>query len=174
MQLEKINTERLYLIPFTPDICKEALNHEFSSLAAIGIQLGDGWPDADMLDTLPRIIDKLNLVDTPSGFESWMIIERETNAIIGDTGFKGLPDVNGTIDVGYGITASARRKGYATEAVKGLINWALQQPEVTGITASCEISNVTSAKLLKALGFILKGKNNKMFEWKLWPSVFVI
>ncbi|MBB6270335.1 ribosomal-protein-alanine N-acetyltransferase [Pedobacter cryoconitis] len=131
------------------------------------INPGEHWPDEDMLETLPRIIDKLKLVDSPSGFEFWIIIEKKTNLIIGDTGFKGLPDINGCADIGYGIIARARRQGYATEAVNALIDRAFQQPELNLITASCERTNTGSAKVLQGLGFSFKGTNEGMFQWEL-------
>jgi len=167
MQSKKIITKRLYLIPFTLRICKEMLNNDFTSLREMNINPGETWPDEDMLETLPRIIDKLKLVPAPSGFESWIIMEKETNTVIGDTGFKGLPDSNGAADIGYGIIAGARRKGYAAEAVNGLIKWAFLQPELNLITASCETTNTGSAKVLKGLGFKCKGVNEEMFEWEL-------
>lgn len=167
MQSKKIITERLYLIPFTLRICKEVLNNDFSSLKEMNINPGETWPDEDMLETLPRIIDKLKLVPAPSGFESWIIMEKETNTVIGDTGFKGLPDSNGAANIGYGIIASARRKGYAIEAVSGLINRAFQHPELSVITASCETTNTGSAKVLERLGFKFKGLNAGMFDWEL-------
>ncbi|MGY0037053.1 GNAT family N-acetyltransferase [Pedobacter sp. NJ-S-72] len=136
----------------------------------MNINPGEIWPDEDMLETLPRIIDKLNLVPAPSGFESWIIIEKETNKVIGDTGFKGLPDINGAADIGYGIIASARRNGYAAEAVNSLIDWAFQQSELRVITASCEPANAGSAKVLKGLGFSFKGMNEEMFRWELFRS----
>lgn len=174
MSFKKITTERLYLIPFTRAICEEALHKDFTSLAALGIKPGNGWPDDDMLDTLPRIINKLNLVPSPSGFESWMIIEKQTHTVIGDTGFKGLPDLNGTADVGYGIIEGARRKGYATEAVKGLIEWAFQQAELQIITASCDVNNTGSQQVLKALGFSLKGTHEGFYQWELRSAALII
>ncbi|AMP97726.1 acetyltransferase [Pedobacter cryoconitis] len=171
MSFKKIITERLYLIPFTYSICEQVLKKDFSGLNALGLKPGDGWPDADMLDTLPRIINKLDLVSTPSGFESWMIIEKQTHTVIGDTGFKGLPDLKGEADVGYGIIAGARRKGYATEAVKGLIGWAFQQPGLQVITASCEVKNRGSQQVLKSLGFSLIGTNESHYQWELKPAL---
>lgn len=170
MPLKKITTERLYLIPFTRSICEGLLRDDLTSLTALGIKPAQGWPDEDMLDTLPRIMNKLNLVPSPSGFESWMIIEKQNHTIIGDTGFKGLPDSNGAADVGYGIIESARRNGYATEAVKGLINWAFQQPGLLVITASCDPLNIGSQQVLSAIGFSFKGTHEGFFQWELRPS----
>ena len=170
MQLKRITTGRLYLIPFTIGICEATLNHNYTVLTDMGITLGTGWPDEDTLDTLPRIINNLRLVTEPTGFESWMIIEKETNAIIGDAGFKGRPDWRGDIDLGYGIISSARRRGYATEAAQGLIGWAFKQTGLKRITARCEASNAGSIKVIQALGFNNTGIREGLLHWELLPA----
>lgn len=149
----QIKTSRLILLPFTKTICEEALNNSTHSLAAIGIRPDNGWPDAETLDTLPRIVINLNKVDAPSGFESWMIIETGTNLIIGDIGFKGLPNDAGEIDLGYGIIADKRNKGFAIEAATGMLKWAFDQKTVKAVTASCLANNLGSQKILSLLNF---------------------
>lgn len=51
---------------------------------------GKSWPDDDIMETLPIIIYNLSRVESPTGFESWMIIKNDTLEIIGDAGFKGF------------------------------------------------------------------------------------
>jgi ribosomal-protein-alanine N-acetyltransferase len=69
MQL-KIQTSRLTILPFTFNICEESLSNSFGIIASMGICPGNGWPDPETLDTLPRIIKNLSKVNQPSGFES--------------------------------------------------------------------------------------------------------
>jgi len=69
----------LTLVPFTKIICRETLNNSTLTLTSLGIKPCIGWPDLETLDAIPRIINNLNKVKEPSGFESWMIIERDTN-----------------------------------------------------------------------------------------------
>ena len=99
-----------------------------------------------------------------------MIIEKETNAIIGDAGFKGRPDWRGDIDLGYGIISSARRRGYATEAAQGLIGWAFKQTGLKRITARFEASNAGSIKVIQALGFNNTGIREGLLHWELLPA----
>lgn len=79
-----IQTSRLTLLPFTKIICEETLNNSTVMLTSLGIIPCNGWPDLETLETLPRIMINLDKVKKPSGFESWMMIERSTNLIIGD------------------------------------------------------------------------------------------
>lgn len=162
-----IETDRLILLPFTKKICEETLNNSFQELGIIGITPSYGWPDADTLDTLPRILNNLNKVIAPSGFESWMVIHKDTNSVIGDIGFKGLPNESGEIDLGYGIITNERRKGYAKEAAFGIIDWAFKQSPVKAITANCSKENSGSQRVLRSLKFETVEEDAEMIFWRL-------
>ncbi|WP_316795140.1 GNAT family N-acetyltransferase [Pedobacter agri] len=163
----QIQTDRLKLLPFTIQICEEVLSGSPSFLADLGITPGYGWPDLETLDTLPRILNNLNKVKSPSGFESWMVLNKSTNTLIGDVGFKGLPNEHGEIDIGYGIIKGETRKGYAKEAGQGLIDWAFKQTGIKVITASCSTENLASQKILTFLNFKKVGEEQEMLFWKL-------
>ena len=76
---------------------------------------------------------------------------------IGELCFKGL-DSNGIAEIGYGISEKYQNNGYATEAVKGVLEWALNNPNVTAIEAETDSENVASKRVLEKCGFILNGK----------------
>jgi ribosomal-protein-alanine N-acetyltransferase len=162
-----IFTNRLILIPFTTEICVEISNKNFEIIENMGLKNNKIWPDADMLETLPKIISNLSKVKAPTGFESWMIIKKENNEIIGDIGFKGLNKLNNSCDIGYGIIKTERRKGYAEESTKSLINWALKTDPSIKITASTLIDNESSIKLLQKLFFIEINRDQNFIYWKL-------
>lgn len=166
MQL-KIQTARLTMLPFTINICEESLSNSFAAITSMGIYPGNGWPDPETLDTLPRIIKNLNKVSRPSGFESWMIVDTSNNLLIGDIGFKGVPGVDGEIDLGYGVIASERNKGFAYEAAAAILEWAFNQKKVKAITASCLIDNLGSQKILSLLNFSIIEEDNDMIYWRL-------
>lgn len=151
MMLLQIRTPRLELLPYTKTICEETMNGSTDMLDQMGLVPGAGWPDADTLDTVPRILNNLQKVKSPSGFESWMIIAQSTRRIVGDVGFKGLPNEAGEIDLGYGVIEGERRKGFAIEAAIGILDWAFDQKGVKVITASCRNDNFGSQKILTSL-----------------------
>lgn len=162
-----IHTERLTLIPFTTQICQEVLEGNFESLSELGLVLGEGWPDKDMMDTLPRILKNLSKVEAPTGFESWMIIQKDTRKIIGDIGFKGYNFFENSCDIGYGIIEAERKKGYATEACLALINWAFEHESLETITAATLEDNENSIKLLQKLNFEITTQEEGMIFWEL-------
>ncbi len=148
-----LTLERLTLIPFTIEICENIIKNDFKVITHMGFIKGKGWPDEDVMETLPRIINNLSKVASPTGFESWMIIKNDTLEIIGDIGFKGYNEETQNIDLGYGIIKEERRKGYAEEACTKLISWSFTQEKVKEITACCLINNISSINLLKKLKF---------------------
>ncbi len=166
-QVNPLITERLILIPFTIQICNNLINNDFSDLLEMGLKKGRSWPDADVIETLPRIINNLSKVESPSGFESWMIIKKDTSEVIGDIGFKGFNYEAENIDLGYGIIKEERRKRYAEEAATVLINWAFSKGIVKEITARCLKDNVGSINLLKKLNFIETKTELHMAHWAL-------
>lgn len=168
LQIDKLITERLMLIPFTIPICQNVMHNDFSELLKMGLRKGKGWPDNEVLETLPRIINNLSRVESPTGFESWMIVKKDTLEIIGDLGFKGFNYTKENIDIGYGIIKEERRKGYAEEAATALIQWALSTKMVREITASCLLDNLSSIHLLKKLNFIETSKDDEMLYWSLY------
>lgn len=167
MALKNIITDRLLLIPFTKEIGNVILSGDFTKLIEMGFHLGEGYPDKETLDTIPKIVNNLNLVQEPTGFESWMIVLKDEMTIIGDIGFKGKPNHLGAVDIGYGIIDSERKKGYASEASRGLIKWAFSNSEVVLITAKCLIENVDSTKILTKLNFNEVDRDNEMIHWEL-------
>ena len=167
LEIDRLITSRLILIPFTIEICKNILNYDYRDLKILKLKKGISWPDADVLDTLPRIINNLNKMEYPTGYESWMIIKKDTSEVIGDLGFKGFNIEGENIDLGYGIIKEERQKGYAVEAVSELINWAFTTKIVKNITANCLRENIDSIKLLNKFNFIQDSFDNEMIYWRL-------
>lgn len=167
LQIDKLTTERLILIPYTIQICENIINKNFSNLFDMGLKRGKSWPDNDVIETLPKIINNLSQVESPTGFESWMIIKKETLEIIGDLGFKGYNHEEENIDIGYGIIEEERRNGYAEEATKELIKWAFSTGLIKEITAKCLIENTGSINLIKKLNFIEVKRDHEMIYWTL-------
>lgn len=85
----------------------------------------------------------------------WMI-ELKDGTHIGELCFKGL-SADGVAEIGYGISEENQNKGYATEAVKGVLEWAFSRPEVTAVEAETDSDNTASKRVLEKCGFALNG-----------------
>ena len=147
-----LETNRLLLIPMTIDFVDALINGDKRAYTLFDIKSSEEWPSNDIFEVLPIIKESLLMKKEPDGFEAWIFIDKSDRNIVGDGGFKGEPNENGEIDIGYGIVKSKRRKGYAFEAVSELIRWGFTHPSVKYITADCLNENEASIKLLEKLG----------------------
>lgn len=86
----------------------------------------------------------------------WMM-ELKDGTHIGELCFKGVTE-NGIAEIGYGVTEDFQRRGYATEAVSALTDWALRQPSVKCVMAETEAANTASQKVLNKAGFMPTGE----------------
>jgi ribosomal-protein-alanine N-acetyltransferase len=100
----------------------------------------------------------------------WVMIEVETNAVVGDIGFLRPPDAAGEIEVGYSVVPSRRRRGYATEALRALVAWAFDQPRVTAILAGTDQDNAASQRVLRSAGFDVTEATPAEIRWRLEPQ----
>ncbi len=94
----------------------------------------------------------------------WLIVERDAQVGIGLAGFKSPPDDEGLSEVGYGIAPDWHKRGYMSEALRELLNWAFEQPDCLGITATAVI-NPASRRLLEKLGATLLNDDGKESAW---------
>lgn len=97
----------------------------------------------------------------------WTIISKPDHRMVGDICFVGEPDEYGEIEIGYGTYREFRGKGFMTEAVGRIIQWAKEQERVKAISASTEIENVASFTVLEKNNFEKIAEGEGMFIWKL-------
>ncbi len=111
-----------------------------------------------------RYADDYPLPDTKDGvglflrhgvrdFGFHLVVRREDRIVIGEIGFVGPPRA-GAVTIGYAIVPTARRQGYATEAIRALTAWALEQPGVRTVRAQTLPDNEPSIRALLRAGFI--------------------
>lgn len=150
----KINTKRLYLIPMTYEFIVAKLSGDESEFERQGIIMNqEDWDSFEIIDILPVVEDELK-GKSPDGFGPWLIILKDTNQVIGTCGCHGASDSSNSVEIGYEIIQTHRKKGYATEAVEAFIHWLFNEIGVKKIMADCLIDNAPSYQLLKKFGMI--------------------
>ncbi|MEU1629327.1 GNAT family protein [Streptomyces sp. NPDC020096] len=81
------------------------------------------------------------------------ILRAEDSVAVGGMGFHGPPE-DGAVEVGYDLSVSGRGAGWATDALRLLTRWALEQPGVHTVVAATEPFNRPSQRVLERVGFI--------------------
>ncbi|MEV0619687.1 GNAT family N-acetyltransferase [Nonomuraea sp. NPDC050404] len=81
-----------------------------------------------------------------------LVIERDSGLVVGSIGLFWPPG-DGALEIGYGIVASRRGRGYAPEATRALTEFALTAPGVHTVFANVELANPPSIRVLEKAGF---------------------
>jgi RimJ/RimL family protein N-acetyltransferase len=95
---------------------------------------------------------KLQLSYKENGFGLFLVQLKELNIPIGMCGLVNRPELD-DIDVGFAFLAKHRKKGYAFESSKAMLDYAKNTLKINKIVAITNPNNMASGKLLEKLGF---------------------
>lgn len=82
-----------------------------------------------------------------------MVTRDEPFRVVGSVVFHGGPNLEGIVEVAYGVEEESQGRGYATEAVGVSVAWALAHPEVHVVRAATPPWHVPSKRVLAKCGF---------------------
>ncbi|WP_229886518.1 GNAT family N-acetyltransferase [Streptomyces griseoflavus] len=97
----------------------------------------------------------------------YVLVRREDDRAVGAMGFHGVPDADGRVEIGYDLVPGARGNGYATEALRTLSHWALDQDGVRTVVAVVERENVPSRNVVARAGFTRAGEDAGQITYAL-------
>ena len=165
--MDTIETRRLNLIPLTYKQVEKfiKLNNELEA------ELGLLESGRTITDNLKQAIEKYTLKWLSGQAENhlfctiWVAVDKTKNIIVGDLSFKGAPNSYGGIEIGYGTQPPHQNKGYMTEAVEGMLNWARETKNVKFVLAETRQDNPASIKILKKNGFSFLTIIKNMYWW---------
>ncbi|MGW1542932.1 GNAT family N-acetyltransferase [Streptomyces sp. NPDC002309] len=87
-------------------------------------------------------------------FGLFVLVRHEDGRAIGGMGFHGAPDEDARAEIGYDLTEAARGRGYATEALRALADWALAREDVRSLFATVDVGNIPSQRVVERAGFV--------------------
>jgi RimJ/RimL family protein N-acetyltransferase len=116
---------------------------------------------------LEFVSDRLNL-DPKNIFwwSPWLIVAERL--VVGMGGFKSPPDINGCVEIGYGIVPSQQRRGFATQAVDGLVRQGFSRTEIQMIVAHTTPLNLASWRVLEKNQFVRDGSKIDPDDGEIW------
>ncbi|MGW0392204.1 GNAT family N-acetyltransferase [Streptomyces sp. NPDC003042] len=155
--MEQLTTERLVLVPLDPQRAR---------LLAAGVpgpQAGcaPGYPDPGDRAAAERYLRVLAETGDPLPFGAYEIRRRADALTIGGAGFHGPADARGRVTVGYGLVPAARGRGYATEALRALLEHA-RRHGASGVEGDTDRENTASRRVLVAVGMRLLREDDRL------------
>lgn len=160
-----IETNRLTLVPTTVELARSEVNGGCEFARLLGASVPRNWPPETLADALTLFLKWIEAAPEKVGWFNWYALvqadRQSLPTLIGGCGFFG-PPCNGIVQIGYSVLSEFQRQGFATEMVRGIVSWAMEQPAVVRIIAETEWENPASVRVLEKVGFTAAGSTTDM------------
>ena len=146
-------TERLRLRPFA-DADADALFALHSNAHVLRYWDGPAWTERGQAD---GFLARCGLL-AAEGTGARLAIDRASDdTFLGWCSLTRWDPDNRSASLGYILDDHAWGSGYATEAVRALLQWAFDTLDLNRVQAEADTRNAASARVLEKLGFVLEG-----------------
>ena len=148
---DSIVTPRLRLLPLTPSLLRAVAGGDLAEVERqLGARVGKGWEEG-----VPAKLRLEQLAADPSE-QPWLVramVASTPRRVVGCVGFHAPPDDDGRVEIGYDIVVADRRKGFAREGIRGLLEWAWATGRARTCVASVSPHNAPSLALIRSFEF---------------------
>jgi len=110
-------------------------------------------------EDLPTFLERMEEAPDDLGWWVWLAVRSEDDAAVGVCGLDGRPGSDGVVAIGYSVYPAFEGLGYATEAARAVLDWALSQPGVVAVRATVPIGHERSAAVARKLGMDQVGRD---------------
>jgi [ribosomal protein S5]-alanine N-acetyltransferase len=165
-----LETARLRLTPWAPEHLLAMIDGAERFESDAGIALAEGLREMFVSgEVSPDWIAQLRAAPGPDPWTlGFAVVHRDDDRVIGSAAFKGAPDGGGVVEIAYGIAPGYEGQGYATEAAKALMAFALERVDVTTIRAHTKPENGASGRVLAKCGFHQVGEVDDPEDGLVW------
>lgn len=171
--MHSTTTLRLTLIPLDVPAC-EALSTGVDELSRyLNIHI-PAVSDSEfgIETTYQYVYDKIKDNPEDSVWWAYLFVANQDHTLVGSGGYKGPPDEQGMVEIGYQIYEPYRGRGFATEAAQGLIDRAFEDSTVKVVQAHTLAEENASVRLLTKCGMIFvraidDPDDGPIWQWQL-------
>ncbi len=159
-----IETNRLLLKcidQFDRDFILEEFQNDF-----INRYLFDAEPMTE-ISQADELIDFYTIVE-PRRQNRWVLVDKTTNSKLGTCGYHLWNPDKKEVEIGFELMEPYNGKGYMSEAVKAIIEFAKHKMGVERINAIVYFENNKCIQLLERLGFVKVGDEETEFRGQIY------
>lgn len=165
---QPIETERLLLRRSRPE--DAATISAYRSDPNVNRQ--QGWDRTDLEGVLADIIEMSGRSPgEPGGWVQFTVEERGGGRIVGDVGLSVADGEPGVIKVGYTIDPAFQGLGYATEAIRALVEYAFETLGAELVRAHASAENAPSIRVAEKVGMRLVERFEHREGDEVWYGV---
>ena len=168
VRFEPIVTERLVLRRSVPE--------DADAIAAYRsdpeVRRYQGWSRTDPASIRAEIEEMSGRAPgEPGGWVQLSVIERDIGRLVGDVGLSPAEGEPGVVKVGYTIAPRFQGRGYATEAVGALVDYALDELGAEVVRAYASAENLPSIRVAEKVGMRLVERIERRDRGERWRVV---
>jgi RimJ/RimL family protein N-acetyltransferase len=163
-----LQTERLLLRRSRPEDAETI--SAYRSIPEVGRY--QGWERTDPKGVREQIGEMAERAPgEPGGWVQFSVEEREGGRLVGDVGLSPAEGESGVIKVGYTISPEVQGRGYATEAVRALIDYAFDVLGADVLRAYASEENEPSIRVAEKVGMRLVERMEHRYDDEVWYGV---
>lgn len=149
-----VHTARLELVPLSAEAIEALLRGDAVRLRSLTGAAFSASPSPPpyMADSLPVVRDRLRVNPGEVEWWNWLILTQDDCEAVGAVAFGGAPDAAGAVLIGYAMYPDREGHGYATEAVRAMVDWAFAQPGVRVVRALAPVWNTPAVHVAEKVG----------------------
>jgi RimJ/RimL family protein N-acetyltransferase len=151
-EFEPLLTERLRLRRSRPEDAEEISAYRSDP----DVNRYQGWDRTDPSGIRAEIVEMAGRA--PGARGGWVqltVEEREGGRLVGDVGLSAVDGEPGVVKIGYTIAPAAQGRGYATEAVRALVDYAFRRLGAELVRAYASAENAPSIRVAENVGMRL-------------------
>jgi RimJ/RimL family protein N-acetyltransferase len=151
-------TDRLRLVPISLPAIEAVLDHDKERAeAVVGARFPDSWPNDDLVALgFPFSREALRAQPEIRLWGDSLVLLKDEPRVVGSVVFHGHPK-DGVAEVAYSVEEASRCKGYAAEATRACVDWALAQAGIAAVQATTFPWHFASLGVIKRLGMVHVG-----------------
>jgi RimJ/RimL family protein N-acetyltransferase len=164
-------TARLGLVPYCPAHWLALVAGEEQFAECFGLPAANGLRAFVEYISLPWLAALQTATEADPWVHGFAIVHPESQSVIGSVGFKGPPDAEGMVEIGYGIAPDFQGRGYATEAAMAGVEFAFACDRVRLVRAHTLPTANASTRVLTKCGFqrigeVVDPEDGPVWRWE--------
>jgi RimJ/RimL family protein N-acetyltransferase len=148
-----IETARLRLVPVPLAFISSSIDDRATLARETGAEVPPSWPpelwDDDAQQWCRRVLQQ----DPTTDWIPRCLVLREPHPVVCGVLGIGAPDADGRVIIGYGVLPEFRLRGYAAEALGGIVAWAFGDSCVRVIVGDTYPHLIASIRTMERNGF---------------------
>lgn len=172
-----MKTPNLELVPHSPEHLLALIEGLEPYETSFGVRPAEDLRDFIVSgDVSPDYLAALQSATVPDLWtHGFALVHSASRTVIGMAGYKGPPDADGVVEIGYGVVPEYQGNGFATEAARALVSYAFADGRVRVVRAHTLPELNASTKVLTRCGFkrvgeVVDPEDGLVWRWEKYEE----